>query len=183
MSDRRQPIEAPIDVGATKSVTPETGDDKEAAPIPSISEPEKAESRRAPPIQIDEIPPAPIRTVPMPWERAHMLATLPRSRLSDMFWPAITGLAGSASGTLDAIEQALKFTQKASEQNQIYYGINIYGMINLATTIIFFTLLIVSLFASWWVKTSSQYLNEIYNPSNAKRDPRRLRFARWILKC
>jgi hypothetical protein len=82
----------------------------------------------------------------MPRERAHMLATLPRSKLSDMFWPAITGLAGSASGTIDAVEQALKL--RIADQQQPYYELNIYGMINIGVTIIFATLLMVSLMTS-----------------------------------
>lgn len=180
MSKRSNPIEPSIDDEAKRPTSP-TGDDKPTLPLLQVDVLAK-EARREPVLPIEELRPPPIQTISMPRERAHMLATLPRSRLSDMFWPAITGLAGCAPGTLDAIEQALKFTQKVGDQNQIYYGVNMYGIINVIITAVFLTLFIVSVVASLKVKTSTRYLRELYDHEEVG-EPMRLRVARFLLRC
>jgi len=103
-----------------------------------------------------------------------MLATLPRSKLSDMFWPAVTGVAGAAPGAWDAIRDA--YLKPPAE------GLSIFGLIEVGFVIFFFTLLLISIASGWSTQTSGELLDEIY-PPNAQRQPRRLRIAKWILKC
>jgi hypothetical protein len=125
----------------------------------------------------EEISPTPTQVLRLPRERAYMLATLPRSKLGELFWPALTGIAGAGPGAGAALHEGY-FTNATSA------GLSLFGLIEVAGLVVFVTLLGASIFTSLRVQTSLKFLNQLYPPaSKIISESRRLRMAKWILRC
>jgi hypothetical protein len=105
------------------------------------------------PFPTETIPPAPIRTVNLPYERAAMLANAPRSKWSEGTLAAFTGMIAALPSAADAFMHACARNPFSLEffetiQIMIWFG--------------FFVWMIVSLVSSQFKKTSTQYLDELY---------------------
>jgi hypothetical protein len=102
----------------------------------------------------DPVPPQPIKTVHLPYERAYQLATMPRNKWDEKTWSAFWATIASLSGAAEAIHDGLKSSPFSL------------GAFNAMQVLIFFGFLI------WFIvsrsnlrstKTSSEYLNELYD--------------------
>jgi hypothetical protein len=121
----------------------------------------------------ENIEPRLLRVLNLPFERAEMLATLPRSRLGDLFWPAITGVCGAAPGAArDLYEAFFEIPQK---------GLMPYATLEVCALIVFLVLLAVSLISRVRSQTSLEYLNTHY-PPESRPPPKEFSFQIWRLK-
>jgi hypothetical protein len=111
------------------------------------------------PFPTETIPPEPIKTVHLPYERATMLANLPRGRWSEGGTPAaFTGMIAALPSAVDALIHACKRSPFSLEGFELVQLLICFG---------FLVWLIVSLFYSLRGKTSLEYLNELYPPPKA----------------
>jgi len=104
-----------------------------------------------------DIPPKPTEILHLPFERAQMLATLPRAsgRLNEFFWAALTGLLGASPGASEAVHAAL-----AREP----IALSLFESIEVGAALIFFTLMLTAIIQRRLNgKTSLEYLDELRN--------------------
>jgi hypothetical protein len=101
----------------------------------------------------NQVNPEPIRTLQLPYERARMLATLPRKKWGEESWAALTGALGASPGALDAIHKACQRPAFSLEGYEIVEVLALFG---------FAVWLIVAIINSIREKTASEYLAELY---------------------
>jgi hypothetical protein len=99
------------------------------------------------------VAPEPIRTLQLPYERAAMLANLPRRKFSEGAAAALTGLAGSLPSGIEAF-------LKGYARNP--FSLEAFETIQIVICVVFLVWLIVALFYSFRGRTSLQYLAELY---------------------
>ena len=116
---------------------------------------------------IEDVPPAPIRSLRLAFERAHMLATLPRSKLGELFTASFVGAVASLPGAWDGLHQAFLKTPREP--------ILLFSQLEMVVPVILLTLAVFSVLSSREKKTSLQYLAELYPP----KDGRRLTWLQW----
>jgi hypothetical protein len=107
------------------------------------------------PIPQEPIPPKPLRTLNLPYERAHMLAMLPRKKWDELTWGAFTGAAAALPSAIDALVHAWKRTPFGLEAFETFQVLIFFG---------FSVWFIVSFLYSQRERTSQEYLNELYGP-------------------
>jgi hypothetical protein len=110
-------------------------------------------TRRDHPFPQTPVPPKPLRTLHLPYERAVMLARLPRRKFSESSVAALTGMAGATAGAFNAIHKGFE---------RIPFSLELYELVEVLVFFGFFVWLIVSLFYSLREKTSGEYLGELY---------------------
>lgn len=103
----------------------------------------------------DDIPPHPVRSLRIPFERAHMLATLPRSRLSELVTASFIGFLASLPGGWDGLHQA--FFKIPREP------LALYSFLEMSVSLALLILTVSGLFARIGHQTSLQYLASLYD--------------------
>ena len=125
------------------STSPGVGSGTELAPIPQ-----------------HPVPPEPLRTLHLPYERAHKLATLPRKKWDELTWAAFTGAAAALPSAIDAIVHAWKRNPFALEAFETVQVLIFFG---------FLVWFVVSFLYSRREQTSLEYLSQLY-PGPADRN-------------
>jgi hypothetical protein len=111
------------------------------------------------PFPQDSVVPQPIRILPMPFERARELATLPRKKWGEESWAALTGALGASAGGLDAIHKAYVRPTFSIEGFEVVEVLVFFG---------FLVWLLISVINAVREKTALEYLAELY-PDPPKR--------------
>jgi hypothetical protein len=109
----------------------------------------------------DDIPRRPVRILHIPFGDAHMLATLPRSRLGEFFAASLVGFVASLPGGWDGLQQA--FFKVPREP------VAPYSLVEMGVSLVLLTVAISSLATKVGHQTSLQYLAnlcETTTPSN-----------------
>jgi hypothetical protein len=101
----------------------------------------------------DSIPPEPIRTLTLPYERARMLATMPQSKWSESTKAAFTGMVAALPSAIDALIHA---GQRKS------FALEGFEIVEVLVCFAFVIWLIVSLITSRIHQTSIEHLEELY---------------------
>lgn len=116
----------------------------------------------APAFPTEAIPPKPIRTVNLPYERAVMLANAPRSKWSESTSAALTGMVAALPSAFDAFIHACVRSP---------FSVEGFELVQILIFAVFLVWLVVSLINSRIEKTSLEYLGELYpSPPAGKRD-------------
>jgi hypothetical protein len=113
-------------------------------------------------IPVDAVTPQPIKTLNLPFERALMLATMPRKKWDELTWAAFTGAAAALPSAVDAFIHAYKRNPFALEAFETVQVLIFFG----------FVVWFISLFFSRHEQTSLEYLRELYSlppPSTTKK--------------
>jgi hypothetical protein len=86
-------------------------------------------------LEVDVIPPQPIKTLHLPFERALMLATLPRKKWDELTWAAFTGAAAALPSAIDAFIHAYHrkpFALEAFETVQLFNFLWVCSLVRVA---------------------------------------------------
>lgn len=116
------------------------------------------------PFPTEAVPPQPIKTVHLPYERAHMLATLPRKKWDEWTWAALGGAVAAFPSAIDAIISAFQATPVSFKVFQTFQ-ILIFGG--------FLVWFFVSRAYSKGTQTATEYLNELYSLPPDKAAPKK----------
>jgi len=124
-----------------------------------------ADAGGTPNFPIDQVTPKPLKTVQLPYERAYMLATLPRQKWDEKTWAAASGAIAALPSAVDAVLSGFHDKEPYS-----------LGAFQIVQVLIFFG------FAVWFlstrvsakeIKTSGEYLNELYELSPLPQKPKK----------
>ena len=102
------------------------------------------------------IPPLPLEWTELTRDRAEKLATLPRGRLDEFTWAAISGLVASAPGTAHTIATL--------RESKTTFSLSLPQATDFAVTLVFLVLLSVAIFSKHNRLTSMQYLERHFGP-------------------
>jgi hypothetical protein len=110
------------------------------------------------------VAPQPIKIVNLPYERAHVLATLPRRKWDEWTWAALGGAIAACPSAADAIIVAFKTPP-------VSFGI--FQTIQISIFVGFLVWFFVSRAYSKGSKTAAEYLYELYSLPQEPLRPRR----------
>jgi hypothetical protein len=122
----------------------------ENAPLPNSG----ASAGALAPFPTEAVPPQPIKTVNLPFERAQMLATLPRKKWDEWTWAALGGAVAAFPSAIDAIISAYQATP---------VSFRIFQTIQIVIFGGFLVWFFVSRAYSKGTQTTAEYLNELYS--------------------